>query len=89
MGIRQAYKAHVAEAKNDPLTSRHNPADSGPSNRMMVKVNGEFRQQSATSDLILSIATQIAHAASFHTLYPGDILTMERRKAWRRCGHAT
>ena len=57
MGIRQAYKAHVAEAKNDPLTSRHNPADSGPSNRMMVKVNGEFRQQSTTSDLIFSIAT--------------------------------
>jgi 2-keto-4-pentenoate hydratase/2-oxohepta-3-ene-1,7-dioic acid hydratase in catechol pathway len=39
-----------------------------------LKVNGEVRQQASTRDLIFSIAEQIEHAASFYTLYPGDIL---------------
>lgn len=39
-----------------------------------LRVNGEVRQQATTRDLIFSIATQIEHAASFYTLYPGDIL---------------
>ena len=39
-----------------------------------LRVNGEIRQQATTRDLIFSIATQIEHAASFYTLYPGDIL---------------
>jgi len=39
-----------------------------------LRVNGEIRQQATTRDLIFTIAQQIEHAASFYTLYPGDIL---------------
>jgi 2-keto-4-pentenoate hydratase/2-oxohepta-3-ene-1,7-dioic acid hydratase in catechol pathway len=39
-----------------------------------LTVNGEVRQQSNTSRLILSVAELIELASSFYTLYPGDIL---------------
>ena len=37
-------------------------------------MNGELRQQSNTSFMILSVAELIEIASSFYTLYPGDIV---------------
>lgn len=39
-----------------------------------LNVNGEPRQASNTSRMIMSIAEQIAYASRFYTLYPGDII---------------
>lgn len=39
-----------------------------------LKVNGEPRQASNTSRMIMTIAEQIAYASRFYTLYPGDII---------------
>jgi 2,4-diketo-3-deoxy-L-fuconate hydrolase len=39
-----------------------------------LAVNGELRQSSNTSMMIMSIAEQIAWASEFYTLWPGDIL---------------
>lgn len=39
-----------------------------------LKVNGETRQASNTSRMIMKIAEQIAFASRFYTLYPGDII---------------
>ena len=39
-----------------------------------LKVNGETRQESNTSRMIMNIAEQIAYASRFYTLYPGDII---------------
>ena len=39
-----------------------------------LKVNGEVRQQSNTSKMILNLARQISWGSTFYTLNPGDIL---------------
>lgn len=39
-----------------------------------LQVNGEPRQASNTSRMIMTIAEQIAYASRFYTLYPGDII---------------
>jgi 2-keto-4-pentenoate hydratase/2-oxohepta-3-ene-1,7-dioic acid hydratase in catechol pathway len=39
-----------------------------------IAVNGEQRQKSNTSRLILSVAELIELASSFYTLYPGDVI---------------
>lgn len=39
-----------------------------------LQVNGEPRQASNTSRMIMNIAEQIAYASRFYTLYPGDII---------------
>lgn len=41
---------------------------------MTLRVNGEVRQRANTRDLLFSIAAIIENAASFYTLYPGDII---------------
>jgi 2-keto-4-pentenoate hydratase/2-oxohepta-3-ene-1,7-dioic acid hydratase in catechol pathway len=41
---------------------------------MWLKVNGEDRQSTNTSDMIFNVARQIAVMSSFYTLYAGDIL---------------
>ena len=41
---------------------------------LQIAVNGEQRQKSNTSRLILDVAELIELASSFYTLYPGDIL---------------
>ena len=41
---------------------------------MTLKVNGEVRQRAATRDLLFPVAAMIENAASFYTLYPGDII---------------
>lgn len=40
----------------------------------VLKVNGEVRQKSNTSLMILDIARQVSWASTFYTLNPGDIL---------------
>jgi 2-keto-4-pentenoate hydratase/2-oxohepta-3-ene-1,7-dioic acid hydratase in catechol pathway len=40
---------------------------------LLLKVNGEVRQQSSTSHLVYGIRRLIAFASSFYTLYPGDV----------------
>jgi 2-keto-4-pentenoate hydratase/2-oxohepta-3-ene-1,7-dioic acid hydratase in catechol pathway len=40
---------------------------------LSISVNGEVRQQSNTSNMILGVAELIELASSFYTLYPGDI----------------
>lgn len=39
-----------------------------------LHVNGDLRQSSNTSRMIMTIAEQIAYASRFYTLYPGDII---------------
>ncbi len=39
-----------------------------------LRVNGEVRQQSNTSDMVMYIRQQIAFASKFYTLHPGDII---------------
>lgn len=46
------------------------PADVGIS----LAVNGELRQNSRTSDLIVSVQGLIAMASCYYTLHPGDVL---------------
>jgi 2-keto-4-pentenoate hydratase/2-oxohepta-3-ene-1,7-dioic acid hydratase in catechol pathway len=41
---------------------------------LQISVNGEQRQQSNTSRLILGVAALIELASSFYTLYPGDVI---------------
>jgi 2,4-didehydro-3-deoxy-L-rhamnonate hydrolase len=41
---------------------------------LVLKVNGEIRQQANTRDLIIGVAELIAFASSFYTLLPGDVL---------------
>ena len=41
---------------------------------LSIAVNGEPRQESRTSKLVLSVRELIAFASSFYTLHPGDIL---------------
>ena len=41
---------------------------------LLLKVNGEVRQQSNTRHLIYGIRRLIEFASSFYTLYPGDVL---------------
>ena len=41
---------------------------------LSIKVNDQFRQQSNTSDLILSVQELIVWASSFYTLHPGDVI---------------
>jgi 2-keto-4-pentenoate hydratase/2-oxohepta-3-ene-1,7-dioic acid hydratase in catechol pathway len=39
-----------------------------------LSVNGQIRQRSSTSDLILGVADLIEYASSFYTLHPGDVV---------------
>ncbi len=41
---------------------------------LRLSVNGQVRQQSNTSDLILGVGELIEYASSFYTLYPGDVV---------------
>lgn len=42
---------------------------------IVLKVNGQIRQQGSTKDMIYSIAEQIAWLSRAMTLYPGDIIS--------------
>jgi 2-keto-4-pentenoate hydratase/2-oxohepta-3-ene-1,7-dioic acid hydratase in catechol pathway len=41
---------------------------------LRLSVNGQVRQESNTSDLILGVAELIEYASSFYTLHPGDVV---------------
>ncbi len=43
--------------------------------RLWLKVNGEMRQDSFTSDLIFNIPTVISYISHFMSLLPGDLIT--------------
>ena len=42
---------------------------------MWLKVNGEFRQRSSTSQMIFDIPTLVSYVSQFMTLLPGDIIS--------------
>jgi 2,4-didehydro-3-deoxy-L-rhamnonate hydrolase len=49
---------------------------SNPCNlKMWLKVNGEFRQNSSTCNLIFDIATLVSYISEFMTLLPGDVIS--------------
>lgn len=55
------------------LTTADDVAD--PQNlAFTLEVNGELRQSSNTSDMIMKIDRQISWASTFYTLYPGDVI---------------
>lgn len=54
---------------------------------LLLKVNGEVRQQTNTSDLIYKVRRLIEFASSFYTLYPGDVF-YSGTPPWRRPGEA-
>ena len=39
-----------------------------------LRLNGEVRQKSSTSELIYGVKRLIEFASSFYTLYPGDLI---------------
>lgn len=43
--------------------------------KMWLKVNGETRQQSSTSNMIFDVATLVAYVSEFMTLLPGDVIS--------------
>jgi 2,4-didehydro-3-deoxy-L-rhamnonate hydrolase len=43
--------------------------------KMWLKVNGEFRQNSSTCNLIFDIATLVSYISEFMTLLPGDVIS--------------
>lgn len=42
---------------------------------MWLKVNGEYRQQSSTSNMIFDVPTLVSYVSEFMTLLPGDIIS--------------
>jgi 2,4-diketo-3-deoxy-L-fuconate hydrolase len=55
------------------LVTRDELADPGAV-EMRLSVNGELRQKANTRELLFSIGAIIENAASFYTLYPGDVI---------------
>lgn len=49
-------------------------ADSGRL-RMWLKVNGEFRQNGSTENMIFDVATLVSYVSQFMTLLPGDVIS--------------
>lgn len=43
--------------------------------KMWLKVNGEFRQNSSTANMIFDTATLVSYVAEFMTLLPGDVIS--------------
>jgi 2-keto-4-pentenoate hydratase/2-oxohepta-3-ene-1,7-dioic acid hydratase in catechol pathway len=43
--------------------------------RMWLKVNGEFRQNSSTANMIFDVATLVSYVSEFMTLLPGDAIS--------------
>jgi 2-keto-4-pentenoate hydratase/2-oxohepta-3-ene-1,7-dioic acid hydratase in catechol pathway len=42
---------------------------------LWLKVNGQVRQKSSTSNLIFDVATLVAYVSEFMTLLPGDVIS--------------
>ena len=43
--------------------------------RMWLKVNGEFRQNGSTENMIFDVATLVSYVSQFMTLLPGDVIS--------------
>ena len=43
--------------------------------KMWLKVNGEFRQKSSTSNMIFDVGTLVSYVSEFMTLLPGDVIS--------------
>lgn len=43
--------------------------------KMWLKVNGEYRQNSSTANMIFDVATLVSYASQFMTLLPGDVIS--------------
>jgi 2,4-diketo-3-deoxy-L-fuconate hydrolase len=43
--------------------------------KMWLKVNGEFRQNSSTCNMIFDVATLVSYVSEFMTLLPGDVIS--------------
>jgi len=43
--------------------------------RMWLKVNGEFRQNGSTANMIFDVATLVSYVSQFMTLLPGDVIS--------------
>jgi 2,4-didehydro-3-deoxy-L-rhamnonate hydrolase len=43
--------------------------------KMWLKVNGEMRQNSSTSNMIFDVATLVSYVSQFMTLLPGDVIS--------------
>jgi 2-keto-4-pentenoate hydratase/2-oxohepta-3-ene-1,7-dioic acid hydratase in catechol pathway len=73
LGLR--YTAKIAE---DGLFLKANSAIVGPTDPdqlpLELRLNGEVRQKSNTSELIYGFKRLIEFASSFYTLYPGDLI---------------
>lgn len=46
----------------------------GASSHVVTRVNGEVKQDGRTSQMIYSVAVQLAFASAIKTLLPGDVL---------------
>jgi 2-keto-4-pentenoate hydratase/2-oxohepta-3-ene-1,7-dioic acid hydratase in catechol pathway len=42
---------------------------------MWLKVNGEFRQKSSTSNMIFDVPTLVSYVSQYMTLLPGDVIS--------------
>ncbi len=42
---------------------------------MWLKVNGEFRQNSSTANMLFDVATLVSYVSEFMTLLPGDVIS--------------
>jgi 2,4-didehydro-3-deoxy-L-rhamnonate hydrolase len=43
--------------------------------KMWLKVNGEFRQNSSTAQMIFGVAELVSYVSQFMTLLPGDVIS--------------
>jgi acylpyruvate hydrolase len=73
------------------------PDDAGPPDAIEIelRVNGEVRQRSVTSDLVHSIPSLVAHLSSLMTLEPGDLIStgtpagvgsLRKPRVWLKAG---
>jgi 2,4-diketo-3-deoxy-L-fuconate hydrolase len=56
------------------LATRNEVPDPGDL-AMWLKVNGVFRQQSSTREMIFDVATLVSYVSQFMTLLPGDVIS--------------
>jgi 2-keto-4-pentenoate hydratase/2-oxohepta-3-ene-1,7-dioic acid hydratase in catechol pathway len=71
------WSAHKGFEGSCPLGPWITPADAVPDpQRLAIRlwVNGVIKQDSNTSEMIYSVAEQIAHLSSLATLHPGDLV---------------
>jgi len=58
-----------------PFLATHDELPNFASLAMWLKVNGEFRQRSSTSEMIFGVPFLVSYISQFMTLLPGDIIS--------------